>query len=156
MDVALQKAVAALVTSQTHPNTWIIGGQIASACIGVVGGGLVAWFAASRSARLAALQSIQAQTQRIAKTLDSGLRAEAQAVLPEIRREGLKHILLVTSNYHTRRAGRCFRKLADGLSMRVIAAPDENFRWDSWWLNREAQKVFYMEWSKTIFSFVGM
>ena len=83
-------------------------------------------------------------------------RQEAQVLIPELRRLGAHSILLVTSDYHTRRAGRTFRKLADGLAMRVIAAPDEHFRWDSWWRNREAQKVVYMEWSKTIASFVGM
>jgi uncharacterized SAM-binding protein YcdF (DUF218 family) len=81
---------------------------------------------------------------------------EAQILIPELRRLGARSFLLVTSDYHTRRAGGYFRKLKDGLSMRVIAAPDENFRWNSWWRNREARKVFYMEWSKTIFSFVGM
>ena len=40
--------------------------------------------------------------------------------------------------------------------MRVIAAPDENFHWDSWWRSREAQKIFYMEWSKTIASVFGI
>jgi uncharacterized SAM-binding protein YcdF (DUF218 family) len=81
---------------------------------------------------------------------------EAQILIPELRRLGARSFLLVTSDYHTRRAGGYFRKLKDGLSMRVIAAPDENFRWNSWWRNREARKVFYLEWSKTIFSFVGM
>jgi uncharacterized SAM-binding protein YcdF (DUF218 family) len=81
---------------------------------------------------------------------------EAQLIIPELHRLGAHSFLLVTSDYHTRRAGGYFRKLADGLSMRVIAAPDENFRWNSWWRNREGQKVFYMEWSKTIFSLIGM
>ena len=81
---------------------------------------------------------------------------EAQILIPELRRLGARSFLLVTSDYHTRRAGGYFRKLSDGLSMRVIAAPDENFRWNSWWRNREGQKIFYMEWSKTIASFVGM
>jgi len=83
-------------------------------------------------------------------------RQEAQAIIPELRRLGAHSFLLVTSDYHTRRAGRIFRRLADGLTMRVVAAPDENFRWDSWWRDREAQKIFYMEWSKTIASFAGM
>ena len=81
---------------------------------------------------------------------------EAQILIPELRRLGARSFLLVTSDYHTRRAGRTFRRLADGLAMRVVAAPDEHFRWNSWWRNREAQKIFYMEWSKTIFSLIGM
>jgi uncharacterized SAM-binding protein YcdF (DUF218 family) len=81
---------------------------------------------------------------------------EAQVLIPELRRLGAHSFLLVTSDFHTRRAGRYFGKLADGLAMHVIATPDEYFRWNSWWHDREAQKVFYMEWSKTIFSFFGM
>ena len=81
---------------------------------------------------------------------------EAQVMIAELRGMGAHSFLLVTSDYHTRRAGRYFSKLAGGLAMRVIAAPDEHFRWNSWWRDREAQKVVYLEWSKTIFSFVGI
>jgi uncharacterized SAM-binding protein YcdF (DUF218 family) len=81
---------------------------------------------------------------------------EAQAILPELRRLGAHSFLLVTSDYHTRRAGRYFRKIADGMEMRVVAAPDEYFRWDSWWRSREGKKTFYMEWSKTLASMFGM
>jgi uncharacterized SAM-binding protein YcdF (DUF218 family) len=83
-------------------------------------------------------------------------QAEARAVIPELRRLGAHSFLLVTSDYHTRRAGRYFRQLADGLDMRVIAAPDEYFRWNSWWRDREARKIFYMEWSKTVAGLFGM
>jgi len=81
---------------------------------------------------------------------------EARVVIPELRRLGAHSFLLVTSNYHTRRAGAIFRKLSDGLEMRVIAAPDEHFRADSWWHDREAQKILYMEWSKTLANLLGI
>jgi uncharacterized SAM-binding protein YcdF (DUF218 family) len=81
---------------------------------------------------------------------------EAQYVVPELRRLGAHSFLLVTSDYHTRRAGAYFRRLVGDLDMRVIAAPDEHFRWNSWWRNREAQKIFYLEWSKTVGSVFGM
>ena len=81
---------------------------------------------------------------------------EAHVLVPELRRLGVHSFLLVTSDYHTRRAGRYFHQLADGLNMRVIAAPDEFFRWNSWWRNREGQKIFYIEWSKTVASLFGM
>jgi len=83
-------------------------------------------------------------------------QAEARVLIPELRRLGAHSFLLVTSDYHTRRAGHYFRQLADGLDMRVIAAPDEYFRWNSWWRNREAQKIFYMEWSKTVAGLFGL
>jgi uncharacterized SAM-binding protein YcdF (DUF218 family) len=83
-------------------------------------------------------------------------REEARVVVPELRRLGAHSFLLVTSNYHTRRAARYFRDTADGIEMHVIAAPDEHFRPDSWWRDREAQKIFYLEWSKTVASLLGM
>jgi uncharacterized SAM-binding protein YcdF (DUF218 family) len=81
---------------------------------------------------------------------------EAQEIVPELRRLGAHSFLLVTSDYHTRRAARYYRRLAGDMDMRVIAAPDEFYRWDSWWRNRDAQKIFFLEWSKTVSSYFGM
>lgn len=83
-------------------------------------------------------------------------RAEAVAVLPEIRREGIRRMLLVTSNFHTRRAGRIFRELAPDLTILVVGAPDRNYTPDGWWHNREAQKTFVTEWEKTIAGWCGI
>ena len=83
-------------------------------------------------------------------------QAEAEVVIPELRRLGAHSFLLVTSDYHTRRAGHYFRRLASGMDMRVVAAPDEHYRWNSWWRSREGQKIFYLEWSKTVASLFGM
>jgi uncharacterized SAM-binding protein YcdF (DUF218 family) len=83
-------------------------------------------------------------------------RGEAGLLIPELRRLGAHSYLLVTSDYHTGRAGRIFRKFSNGLDVRVIATPDEHFRWNSWWRDREGQKTFYMEWSKTVTSVFGM
>jgi len=81
---------------------------------------------------------------------------EAKIVTAELRRLGARSFLLVTSDYHTRRAGGAFRELADGMEMRVVAAPDKFYRWNSWWRSREAQKIFYIEWSKTVASWFGI
>jgi uncharacterized SAM-binding protein YcdF (DUF218 family) len=81
---------------------------------------------------------------------------EAQAVLPVIRQMGLKRIIVVTSNFHTRRAGAIFRKAAPDLTILVVAAPDENFTTDGWWHNREGQKTFLYEWEKTVANWIGL
>ncbi len=83
-------------------------------------------------------------------------RAEALEVMPEIRREGIRRMLLVTSNFHTRRAGRIFREVAPDLTILVVGAPDHNYTPDGWWHNREAQKTFLTEWEKTIASWLGI
>ena len=40
--------------------------------------------------------------------------------------------------------------------MRVVAAPDEYFRADSWWRNRQGQKIVFLEWTKTVTSLAGL
>jgi len=82
--------------------------------------------------------------------------SEAQAVLPVIRRMGFKRIIVVTSNFHTRRAGAIFRKLAPDLTILVVAAPDKNFTADGWWHDREGQKTFFFEWEKTLANWTGL
>ncbi len=83
-------------------------------------------------------------------------RAEAAALLPEIRREGIRRLLLVTSNYHTRRAGRIFREAAPDLTIVVVGAPDRNYTPQGWWRSREGQKTFVTEWEKTIAGWLGI
>jgi uncharacterized SAM-binding protein YcdF (DUF218 family) len=83
-------------------------------------------------------------------------RAEAVALMPEIRREGIRRMLLVTSNFHTRRAGRIFRDVAPDLTILVVGAPDRDFMPDGWWHSREGQKTFVTEWEKTITSWLGI
>jgi uncharacterized SAM-binding protein YcdF (DUF218 family) len=77
-------------------------------------------------------------------------REEASAAAAEFQQLGLKRIILVTSNYHTRRAGNLFRAAAPGVSFVVVAAPDLHFTPRGWWRDREARKTFLMEWMKTI------
>lgn len=83
-------------------------------------------------------------------------REEAAAILPELRRRGVHHFLLVTSDYHTARAARIYRAAGPDLDMRVVAARDEYFRADSWWHSREGRKIFLIEWMKTAASEMGM
>lgn len=83
-------------------------------------------------------------------------REEAAAILPDLRRRGVHRFLLVTSDFHTARAGRIYRAAAPDLEMRVVAVPDMYFRPDGWWRNREGQKLFLIEWLKTAANAVGM
>jgi uncharacterized SAM-binding protein YcdF (DUF218 family) len=91
--------------------------------------------------------------------LESSARStltEAQAILPVIRGMGIHRLILVTSNFHTRRAGAIYRRLAPDLTILVVAAPDQNFTPNGWWHNREAQKTFLMEWEKTVANWIGL
>jgi uncharacterized SAM-binding protein YcdF (DUF218 family) len=83
-------------------------------------------------------------------------REEAVHVLKFLRERGISHFLLVTSDHHTRRAGSVYREATGDLRFRVIAAPDRKFQADRWWRSREGQKVFLMQWERTIGSWLGL
>jgi uncharacterized SAM-binding protein YcdF (DUF218 family) len=85
----------------------------------------------------------------------SSTRDEAKAVIPELRRLGVKKYILVTTEFHTRRAGKIFRELAPDLELRVVPSPD-TLHWNNWWREREGRKTFLMEWTKTVTSTVGL
>ena len=82
-------------------------------------------------------------------------REEAVHVRNFLRERGISDILLVTSDHHTRRAGSVYREAGD-LRFRVVAAPDRKFQADRWWRSREGQKVFLMQWERTIGSWLGL
>jgi uncharacterized SAM-binding protein YcdF (DUF218 family) len=84
-------------------------------------------------------------------------RDEAATILADLRRRGVHRFLLVTSDFHTARAGRIFAKAAaPDVEMRVVGAPDNYFRADGWWHNREGRKTFVVEWMKTVANALGM
>ena len=77
-------------------------------------------------------------------------REESEAAVAEFHKLGIKHVLLVTSIYHTRRTGKLFRRAATDIEFTVVGAPDEHFTVNGWWHDREAQKTFLIEWLKTV------
>lgn len=80
---------------------------------------------------------------------------EAGYVVAELRRRGVRRFLLVTSDYHTRRARACFRRAAPEIPFRIVAAPDPDYQ-RPWWRHRESQKVVFLEWTKMIAWRLGM
>jgi uncharacterized SAM-binding protein YcdF (DUF218 family) len=86
-------------------------------------------------------------------------RDEAWTVLGELKRRHVGSFLLVSSTYHTGRAGRIFRSveraMGGGPPFRVVGAEDMYFRPDSWWRSREGQKTVFLEWWKSLAAAVG-
>jgi uncharacterized SAM-binding protein YcdF (DUF218 family) len=73
-------------------------------------------------------------------------REEAFALSQLISSRGWKRILLVTSNYHTRRAEFIFgRALPEGIELRVVAAHDSQYDPENWWHTRRGVKTFFSE-----------
>jgi uncharacterized SAM-binding protein YcdF (DUF218 family) len=83
-------------------------------------------------------------------------REEASDVLAALHQRNVHRIDIVTSDYHTRRAGNIYRALAPGLEIHLVAAPDVYFSADGWWKNREGRKTFLQEWLKTVATWFGM
>jgi uncharacterized SAM-binding protein YcdF (DUF218 family) len=81
---------------------------------------------------------------------------EAAAAAVELRSLGVHKALLVTSVYHTRRAGRLFRAAMPDISLFVVSAPDPDFTANGWWHNRQARKLFLIEWLKTVANWLHM
>lgn len=81
---------------------------------------------------------------------------EARAILPELRKRNVRRVLVVTSDYHTRRALRTLRARWPDIDVLMVAAPDEFFTAYGWWYTREGRKIFFLEYSKTLASLVGM
>lgn len=71
---------------------------------------------------------------------------EAEALSGLITSRGWKRVLVVTSNYHTRRARFIFeRVLPPGISVHVSGAHDLDFDASRWWETRLGQKLFFDE-----------
>jgi uncharacterized SAM-binding protein YcdF (DUF218 family) len=83
---------------------------------------------------------------------------EAERFMPELARRGIKSILLVTSDYHTRRAGAIWRRHAKSIGLRVtvVSSPDRYFTADGWWKSRSGRKTAFMEWVKTLTGPLGV
>jgi uncharacterized SAM-binding protein YcdF (DUF218 family) len=83
-------------------------------------------------------------------------KAEADEVLAALGKWRARRVDIVTSNFHTRRAGNIYRAKAPGLEIHMVAAPDVSFTPDGWWKDRDARKTFLMEWTKTVTAWFGM
>jgi uncharacterized SAM-binding protein YcdF (DUF218 family) len=81
---------------------------------------------------------------------------EARVTIDRMRRLGYHSVLLVTSDYHTHRAAKIYRRAAPDMKFIVVPAPDAYFTPGGWWHNREGQKTFLQEWEKTVASWFGI
>jgi uncharacterized SAM-binding protein YcdF (DUF218 family) len=71
---------------------------------------------------------------------------EAEGLRVLIAQKGWRRILLVTSNYHTRRARYIFRKVLPGIvSLEVAGASGSGFEPATWWESRQGRKTFFLE-----------
>jgi hypothetical protein len=67
-----------------------------------------------------------------------------------LQREGARSVLIVTSDYHTRRARDIFRHEIPALEFSVAAARDDSYFGTRWWQHRQWAKTFVDEWLRLI------
>jgi uncharacterized SAM-binding protein YcdF (DUF218 family) len=75
---------------------------------------------------------------------------EAGQAVAELRRRGAHRVLVVTSLWHTGRAGRIFRRLAPEMDIHMVGVDDPTWHDGNWWMDREGKKTFFLEGVKTI------
>jgi uncharacterized SAM-binding protein YcdF (DUF218 family) len=83
-------------------------------------------------------------------------KEEAHDAVERLRQMGVHKVLLITSDYHTRRAGAIFRAAAPDLQFVIVSAPDKYFTAGGWWHSRNGQKVAFTEWTKTVTAVFGI
>ena len=73
-------------------------------------------------------------------------REEAQALRTLVIEKNWRSVIVVTSNYHTRRARYIFERVFPGsVAVRVSSARDGGFDPEHWWENRKSLKLFMGE-----------
>ena len=82
---------------------------------------------------------------RVAHDADN-TREEAQALAKIVAQKKWREVIVVTSNYHTRRARYIFSHVLPATTkMRITGAPDGDFDPDRWWEKRISIKEFFRE-----------
>ena len=89
--------------------------------------------------------------------LDSTL-SESRLLLAECQKRNFRTIIVVTSNFHTRRAKRIFDRLFKDAGIRVLMHPsaDMSFRVDHWWTRRADARMWLLEMEKLALSYVEL
>jgi uncharacterized SAM-binding protein YcdF (DUF218 family) len=75
---------------------------------------------------------------------------EAKEAEKCLQREGAKSVLIVTSDFHTRRALEIFRQEFPGREFSVAAARNDEGFGTKWWTHRQWAKTFVDEWLRLI------
>ena len=83
---------------------------------------------------------------------------EAQALLTCISGQNWHSIAIVTSNYHTRRAGIIWKKEMSRhepqIHIWIYGVPDSEFQ-QPWWRHRQSAKIFFLETTKLVWTVLG-
>ncbi len=73
---------------------------------------------------------------------------EARVMGPVFRGMGVHRIILVTSNFHSRRAAQVFRQFLPEFEFRMEGAPDNEFDPQAWWTKPRQRMLLISEYQK--------
>jgi uncharacterized SAM-binding protein YcdF (DUF218 family) len=73
---------------------------------------------------------------------------EAVALRGELRRRRVKRVILVTSDFHSRRSAIVFRLFCPGIEFISVPGTEANFHAGRWWMDAHSKALFYSEWTK--------
>ncbi|HTW63682.1 MAG TPA: YdcF family protein [Bryobacteraceae bacterium] len=93
---------------------------------------------------------------RVFPTNAASTIAEAEALRGELIRRQAKQVLLVTSNYHSRRAEIVLTLFCPGVHFISIPAPDSQYHAALWWQDDSSRHLFFSEWSKILGSVLAV
>jgi uncharacterized SAM-binding protein YcdF (DUF218 family) len=79
---------------------------------------------------------------------------EAEAMRPVFQRLGAKRIILVTSNFHSRRALEVFRLYLPEFEFQMEGSPEHDFDPDAWWKTPDQRRLWSSEYKKLIGTFL--
>jgi hypothetical protein len=92
----------------------------------------------------------QAELIRVCPIVGLSTKDESKDAEKCIAREGGKSVLIVTSDFHTRRALGVFRREIPGHEYSIAAARDETQFGVRWWTHRQWAKTFLNEWLRLV------
>jgi len=92
----------------------------------------------------------QAQAVSICPIYGLSTKAEAQDVARCLKTFGVHTLLVVTSDYHSRRALSTFRHELPGTQISIAAATDPQQFGGSWWKHRQWAKLNFDEWLRLV------
>jgi hypothetical protein len=92
----------------------------------------------------------QAQSMSICPIDGLSTKEESKDAEKCLQRKGAKSVLIVTSDFHTRRALEVFQREFPGHSYSVAAARSEEGFGGRWWTHRQWAKTFVDEWLRLL------
>ncbi len=91
------------------------------------------------------------------ETRATSTRMETDLVREWVAANPIRRLIVVTSPYHTRRAGLIFSRALrhNGVEVRVHPASHEPWEYDAWWTDREQLKKGLVEIQKLVFYYIA-